>query len=60
MEPGPPAVKVWNPNHWTTRKSPKNSTNRNAERGYGEKKTHLPCWWECKLVNTMKHSMEVP
>ena len=60
MEPGPPAVKVCNPNHWTTRKSPKNFTNRNAERGYGEKKTLLPCWWECKLVHTMKHSMEVP
>ena len=28
--------------------------------GTGEKKTHLPCWWECKLVHTMKHSMEVP
>ena len=29
-------------------------------RVYGEKKTLLPCWWECKLVHTMKHSMEVP
>ena len=28
----------------------KKSTNNKYWRGYGEKATFLPCWWECKLV----------
>ena len=31
----------------------KKSTNKKCWRGYGEKRTLLYCWWECKLVQPL-------
>ena len=35
----------------------KKSTNNRCWRGYGEKGTFLPCWWECKVVHPLWTTM---
>ena len=31
----------------------KKSADNKSWRMYGEKGTHLPCWWECKLIQLL-------
>ena len=37
-----------------------NSGNNRCWRGCRERRSLLHCWWECKLVQTLENSMEVP
>ena len=36
----------------------KKSTNNNCWRGYDEKGTLLPCWWECRLVQPLQRTVQ--
>ena len=40
--------------HWSEQPSSKKSVNNKCQKGCGKKGTLLHCWWECKLLQSLR------